>query len=506
MTLGISSLPPVRASSRRQSSTDTWDYYYPGIQVIQPTPKTSPCPSERSSNRGHQSISPAESSSSKQPPVAQIKYRAKSLSIEEQQRQDSIDTISIYSSDDKLPTATASRTSRKMSTSSAVELTPSAFDLSHSSAQQLVTRATSHSQPNIIRKAPLASLSSLKISSMDYQDSDLKSLGSDSVFAESYADTDDEMDQFSLDSDETISSNAQSPPTTRSHSQQPQQQSSDTLRRQSLMGGKPGGISSKSSTMETCTSSSSRQPLTIGLANICSTVNECELKVSRGRTILQRSSTIYPSSESLTKVQYHLPNSQQTANVENKAFNTFETMATIERTSPSAASTGSSSTSAISSASVIPQHLYSTPPTTRKSNTPPAQPARPARSSTARPASYAGSTGFNPPRLSNVFSSSQRSNNIPMDALPLDRSEQPGQQLQLRPASNTNPPKTVANDLDLTTFVAGRPSPNPNPSVIIELPVISVVIPSTGNDDADGYVDPSLPPGTSRKWSKETLF
>lgn len=59
----------------------------------------------------------------------------------------------------------------------------------------------------------MASLSSFKVSSVDYQDSDLRSLGSDSVFAESYADTDDDMEQFSTDSDEI--SDAQSPPNTR---------------------------------------------------------------------------------------------------------------------------------------------------------------------------------------------------------------------------------------------------------------------------------------------------
>ena len=53
------------------------------------------------------------------------------------------------------------------------------------------------------RRAPLASISSFKISSVDYQDSDLRSLGSDSVFVESYADTDDDCnEQFSTDTDE----------------------------------------------------------------------------------------------------------------------------------------------------------------------------------------------------------------------------------------------------------------------------------------------------------------
>lgn len=57
---------------------------------------------------------------------------------------------------------------------------------------------------------------------------------------------------------------------------------------------------------------------------------------------------------------------------------------------------------------------------------------------------------------------------------------------------------------------ASEQTPPPNPSVIIELPVISVATPPTGNDDDTenntSCSDPSLPPGTIRKWSKETLF
>lgn len=58
-------------------------------------------------------------------------------------------------------------------------------------------------QTNLLsnRRAPLASISSLKMSSIDYQDSSLKSPISDSIFEETYADTDDDMDQFSTDSD-----------------------------------------------------------------------------------------------------------------------------------------------------------------------------------------------------------------------------------------------------------------------------------------------------------------
>lgn len=61
-------------------------------------------------------------------------------------------------------------------------------------------------QTNLLsnRRAPLASISSLKMSSTDYQDSDLRSPVSDSIFDETYADTDDDMEQFSIDSDDGV--------------------------------------------------------------------------------------------------------------------------------------------------------------------------------------------------------------------------------------------------------------------------------------------------------------
>lgn len=63
-------------------------------------------------------------------------------------------------------------------------------------------------QTNLLsnRRAPLASISSLKISSIDYQDSDLRSPISDSLFEETYADTDEDLEPFSLDSDDGMES------------------------------------------------------------------------------------------------------------------------------------------------------------------------------------------------------------------------------------------------------------------------------------------------------------
>ncbi|CAO1328806.1 unnamed protein product [Diamesa serratosioi] len=117
-TLGISSLPLVSQNSSRRLSREAWEMEapYPGIQIIDATPKSSPCP-----------------------------------------------TIS-----DKVI-------------------------IEH------------------VKRAPLASLSSFKMSSIECQDSEAKS-GSNSVFGD---ETDDDMDQFSTDSDEI--SLTQSPPSTEQH-------------------------------------------------------------------------------------------------------------------------------------------------------------------------------------------------------------------------------------------------------------------------------------------------
>lgn len=67
-----------------------------------------------------------------------------------------------------------------------------------------VTTTTTTAAPVDLRgRAPLASLSSFRLSSTECQDESAKSIGSDTVFGDDYsADTEDEMDQLSTDSDE----------------------------------------------------------------------------------------------------------------------------------------------------------------------------------------------------------------------------------------------------------------------------------------------------------------
>lgn len=162
--MGLTSLPSVSRGSSRRPSRDVWEYdsLCPGIQLTEATPKSSPCPSERKNHEKKNNDNFFSSSSSRNEPIS------------------SIDCITEYPDE--------SRTYKKIENS-----------INNSSSTQ-----------NLLKRAPLASLSSFKMSSADYQDSDLRSLGSDSVFAESYADTEDDMQQFSTDSDEL--SITQSPP------------------------------------------------------------------------------------------------------------------------------------------------------------------------------------------------------------------------------------------------------------------------------------------------------
>lgn len=165
ITIGLISLPPISSRNpSRRPSHETASDQFPNIQVIQPTPKTSPCPSEGNVNDKTRST------------------RSKSY-----EPSDSFDYISEYP--DEYHEEIYNRRKSKISDSTFTS-----------------------DRPPPLRRAPLASLSSFKISSADYQDSDLRSLGSDSVFAESiYADTDDDMEQFSTDSDELSNNDPQSP-------------------------------------------------------------------------------------------------------------------------------------------------------------------------------------------------------------------------------------------------------------------------------------------------------
>nr|XP_040235170.2 uncharacterized protein LOC120957177 [Anopheles coluzzii]XP_049464854.1 uncharacterized protein LOC120957177 [Anopheles coluzzii] len=238
ITLGLSSLPPIsRSPSRQQSRDDTtdWEPFYPGINIIEATPKSSPCPSERIAHRGHhhhgadsdrpstsrgrsasQFLTPQPSTSSGGPRVIAPAYD-----------DGSIDCISEYPVGSGLEDGFGYRPTRQRAQPSTSGTRPysngrPADDVSLANGGILLQRSvaeprsvTAHATNNssnsanvnhsttAVRRAPLASLSSFKMSSIDCQDTDPKSGGSDSVFGEdSGADTDEDLQQFSTDSDE----------------------------------------------------------------------------------------------------------------------------------------------------------------------------------------------------------------------------------------------------------------------------------------------------------------
>lgn len=193
VTLGLSSYS--RGSSRRPSR-DMWELETggsPGIHIIEPTPKSSPCPSERASH----------CTGSANGNVA--KDHIKVLDRIKRKRNDdnSIDSITEYPDEHN-----------HQYRSDTNELSDNVVNNSSSNTPQSKTLVSSDSlnhQP-VIRRAPLASLSSFKMSSIECQDSED---ANGSVFDdESCADTDDDMDQFSTDSDEI---SLQSPPLTEAH-------------------------------------------------------------------------------------------------------------------------------------------------------------------------------------------------------------------------------------------------------------------------------------------------
>jgi hypothetical protein len=208
ITLGLSSYS--RGSSRRQSR-EMWENYnemasgvgngHPGINVIEPTPKSSPCPSERQTFTNN---------------IGMMKDHIRIMDRFKRKRHDdnSIDSISEY------PDENNHQRSEEADEAATIELS----DLSSAQlSRTLVTNDTLKKQleqkqqqlqqqqiTEETRRAPLASLSSFKMSSVEFQ----SDVTNGSVFEDSCADdTDDDVDmeQFSTDSDEL---SLQSPPLT----------------------------------------------------------------------------------------------------------------------------------------------------------------------------------------------------------------------------------------------------------------------------------------------------
>uniref|UniRef100_A0A182MZ07 Uncharacterized protein n=1 Tax=Anopheles dirus TaxID=7168 RepID=A0A182MZ07_9DIPT len=253
ITLGLSSLPPIsRSPSRQQSRDDTtdWEPFYPGINIIEATPKSSPCPSERIAHRvGHgpdmerpstsrgragtsQLLTPQASTSSTAtgggPRIVTALYDDGSIdciseypigsTVEDgfgyRQRQRSSGSSHHYgngrSDEVSIANGTTSRHQRpggeQRNTTTHTNNSSNGVNSNHNAATTSTTNNSTVCPGGtgaVVRRAPLASLSSFKMSSLECQETDPKSGGSDSVFGEdSGADTDEDLQQFSTDSDE----------------------------------------------------------------------------------------------------------------------------------------------------------------------------------------------------------------------------------------------------------------------------------------------------------------
>lgn len=189
MSLGIASLPAV---SRRSSFRDDIDieaghggaqtivqqrphtshattHIHPEIEIIKATPRTSP------------NLSTSERQSMQQMQMMELKP------LQQQRRA----TISV-ASDDKGFDYIAEYPDEVV--------VDKGKDETIAQKRQQVPET---SRAEVSGRAPLASLSSFKLSSADCNDSiELQSLGSDTVFDDYYADTEDDMDPLTTDSDE----------------------------------------------------------------------------------------------------------------------------------------------------------------------------------------------------------------------------------------------------------------------------------------------------------------
>lgn len=209
ITLGLSPLPAI--SSRCPSTANIWDFVHqhneqalyipPDIQFTQATPRASPnSVNDQKSYHFDNSISGASAANRRWKKSAQ---RRRSID------QDSFDSTSTFPERnrrfcyDEIEEEDLAETTVLAQQINKLGLETRCLD----DAMLKYTLQNSF-QTNLLsnRRAPLASISSLKISSIDYQDSDLRSPISDSLFEETYADTDEDLEPFSLDSDDGMES------------------------------------------------------------------------------------------------------------------------------------------------------------------------------------------------------------------------------------------------------------------------------------------------------------
>lgn len=210
ITLGLSPLPAI--SSRCPSTANIWDFVHqhndqalyipPDIQLTQATPRVSPSSSERTNDQKYYYFDNSSGGAS----IANRRWK-KNAQRRRSIDQDSFDSTSTFpernrrfcydeiEEEDLAETTVLAQQINKLGLETrCLDDTMLKYTLQNSFQTNLLSN----------RRAPLASISSLKMSSIDYQDSDLRSPISDSLFEETYADTDEDLEPFSLDSDDGL--------------------------------------------------------------------------------------------------------------------------------------------------------------------------------------------------------------------------------------------------------------------------------------------------------------
>lgn len=466
-------MPPDFSSSRR-SSTDLWDYYYPDIQIINPTPKVSPCPSERDLRERTKletittpasvglvsKVDSCGTSSSYYNQYSRKILRKGSYnnsdSIEEEDPAMCMDTNDYkktsrqrYDDTNELKLIVRHETADPTNNN----------HIYHSNNNSSSFHSVQYPNEDSSRRAPLASLSSFKISSVDYQDSDLKSLGSDSVFVESYADTDDDMEQFSTDSDEislSLGTDHQKV------DQQPQKQSALDL---------PSYSHKLTDISHTITIDSNKKLLSTN---------------KRTRPTLERHRTI--SSTSNDRIMLISQQSQELPMHELNPDGIVTRGSSFDRSDDGAQG-------------------YSIPTSSRSSGG--GTGGSCTTGTTQKTDLQKPTTSFSYDNNNDSVSCSSSSvNNINRFHKPETADGHNGEQHYKSKSSYSSNNSRKCENVEVNVIIENRPTQTAttiSPSVILELPVIALPSQANNDDEDDPPRDPSLP-GTSRKWSKETLF
>ncbi|XP_058822967.1 serine-rich adhesin for platelets isoform X2 [Topomyia yanbarensis] len=442
ITLGLSSLPPMsRSVSRRQSRDDRghavgneltlgatcadWDSFNPGINIIEATPKSSPCPSERVTHTSS-GLSAREHSSSKKHPLYD---------------DSSIDCISAYPDTNGADFSSYNQTLLRQSYGSNTRIDD-------------ISIANHNPSSNVIvRRAPLASLSSFKMSSADCQDSELRSYGSDSVFDDSCADTDEDLQQFSTDSDEL------SIPDEAECSVDPAVVTKTGPSTSALSAAEAGqaGLGGASSSSSSCNRMQQQQCCNVALGPASDTIYvDIEKPINDTSCLSSLSNSNRRGKAKLKPDKVNLGTR-------------IETKAIIERQQQNDSRDRSPSPRSCKLA--VPQSHESAPTMASGSSLPSNQ-------SSSRSFSHYGKNNNN--------TSSRKSNYKEND-------------------DNSNPVDEKSNNkcVEVNVIIKNHSSTIKSPSVILELPILT--IDEESSQSPLSPMDPSVP-GPSRKWSKETLF